>query len=173
MKKFILFVCAVSSVALFAATPEFNLAFNNVTDTVPEGWVINPSMKDGDKISGHAKIEKGDTGNVLVFTSEKNYAALYTEPMTPAKAGQTFNASASVSGKGNRFVILFYSYDEKGENVSVPQVEYLKLTDTPIVQKFSIPITNSDSKVVTKVRVAIIIQPETELKLSNLKISVD
>ena len=92
--------------------------------------------------------------------------------MTPAKAGQTFNASASASGKG-RFAILFYSYTEKDDNVSVPQVEYLELTDTPTVQKFSIPIANSGKKVVVKVRAVIAIQPRAELKLTDLKISVD
>ncbi|MCX6984091.1 MAG: hypothetical protein NT118_04970 [Lentisphaerae bacterium] len=172
MKKFTLFVCAVSSVALFAATPEFNLAFDSANGTTPKDWVINPSHKEVDgKTAGAVKVEKGTAGNVLVFTTNKQSAALYTVAMTPAKAGQTFNASASVSGKGS-FAILFYSYTEKDE-VSVPQVEFLELTDTPTVQKFSIPIANSGDKVVVKVRAVIIINPETELKLSDLKVSVD
>ncbi|MCX6984092.1 MAG: hypothetical protein NT118_04975, partial [Lentisphaerae bacterium] len=77
-----------------------------------------------------------------------------------AKAGQTFNVSASVSGKG-RFAISLYSYTEKTVNVSEPQVEFLGLTDTPTVQKFSIPIADSGDKVVAKLRAVITIQPET------------
>lgn len=147
--------------------------FRNAVGKNPS-WMLNTFVKGPDgRASGIFRIEKDENGkNVLIFSvPERFQAALCSRVLEPATAGETFHAEALVSGRG-RFLISFYSYTDQKKYLTTAKTEYIRLGTEPEKKKFKIPVINWKNRKTAFIRVMIMLTPDTELKLSDLKISL-
>ncbi|MBR6374267.1 MAG: hypothetical protein IKS20_13895, partial [Victivallales bacterium] len=144
------------------------LSFSGAEGKLPNGWRLNPAMKQDGHVSGVAKIENG----ALSFSSDKQYAALFTSERFPARGGQFFKAAAKVSGKG-KFAIGIYPYNEKGINLPVPKNDFVILTDKGKDYAVTIPIIDSDKLKAARLCVVIILQPGSELKTKDIQLRIE
>ena len=144
------------------------LAFTGKEGAVPDGWSYNNGHKQDGKVSGLAKLENGS----LHFSSDRQFAALFTREPIPAKNGQFFKAKATVSGKG-RLSICFYQYSKTTGYLSEPVKDYVFLTKEAKEYSVKIPIMDTKKRDVDEIRVALDICPNTNVMISDLQVTIE
>ncbi|MBR6373252.1 MAG: hypothetical protein IKS20_08725 [Victivallales bacterium] len=144
------------------------LAFTGKDGDVPDGWSYNKGHKQDGKVSGLAKLDNG----TLRFSSDKQFAALFTRETIPARNGQLFKAKATVSGKG-RLAICFYQYSKATGYLSEPLKDYVTLTEESKDCSVKIPIMDSIKRDVDEIRVVLDICPNTSVTLSGLQVTIE